>query len=487
MALLSPVRVSCCLLTVGLVAAAALAQPPVPLVNPAMIQYGDGVPDGKKSMANNGHLTVFDAGEGQSWLNRVEVFGARYGSETAPDEDFHLYVISLEGEILGQMSLPYSLWEREPERWHNLPIPPIRVPQQFGVGLVFNATKSKGVYVGTELVGESHSYTWVPGSEGTGLWDTDWMIRVRADAQPAGDPQADDLVILVDGTTFFDRVVSAGGDPLMLETAANGRLRWEQVASIRLDAISARGPITAIVTLVNGATVEGSLVALDDETFRIRVAPGVERQLARADVIRLDFAEWTPRPIAAQVEPVRPKRAWGPEQATGPPDTPVAGDVRTAWATREANDGIQWLRLDYEKAVNIAEVRVRETHNPGAVCRVAALLGDGTEVVLWEGEDPTTAAPEDFVVQVQAEVQARSVKVYLDTDRKNGWNEIDAVELVGKDGTRQWALRASASSTYADRGGRELEEEVIIQLGPPHIELGLETPAVPEIHGFTVY
>ena len=48
------------------------------------------------------------------------------------------------------------------------------------------------------------------------------------------------------------------------------------------------------------------------------------------------------------------------------------------------------------------------------------------------------------------EVRASRIKVYLDTTRQRGWNEIDAVELVGKDGTRQWASRASASSSYAD-------------------------------------
>jgi hypothetical protein len=31
-----------------------------------------------------------------------------------------------------------------------------------------------------------------------------------------------------------------------------------------------------------------------------------------------------------------------------------------------------------------------------------------------------------------------------------GWNEIDAVELIGRDGSHQWAKQASASSTYAE-------------------------------------
>src|SRR5258706_8055915 len=39
-----------------------------------------------------------------------------------------------------------------------------------------------------------------------------------------------------------------------------------------------------------------------------------------------------------------PRRSWGPEQATGAPDTFSAGDISTAWASREPNAGAEWLR-----------------------------------------------------------------------------------------------------------------------------------------------
>ena len=39
--------------------------------------------------------------------------------------------------------------------------------------------------------------------------------------------------------------------------------------------------------------------------------------------------------------------------------------------------------------------------------------------------------------------------LHLDTTRVSGWNEIDAVELIGRDGSRQWATSAKASSSYA--------------------------------------
>jgi hypothetical protein len=47
-------------------------------------------------------------------------------------------------------------------------------------------------------------------------------------------------------------------------------------------------------------------------------------------------------------------------------------------------------------------------------------------------------------------VQGQKVRVYVDTGRVPGWNEIDAVQLIGKDGTQQWAVGSTASSSYSD-------------------------------------
>ncbi|MCB1513071.1 MAG: hypothetical protein KDJ36_19415, partial [Hyphomicrobiaceae bacterium] len=36
-------------------------------------------------------------------------------------------------------------------------------------------------------------------------------------------------------------------------------------------------------------------------------------------------------------------RSWGPEQAVGKPNTPQAGDISTAWASRTRDDQEEWL------------------------------------------------------------------------------------------------------------------------------------------------
>lgn len=168
------------------------------------------------------------------------------------------------------------------------------------------------------------------------------------------------------------------------------------------------------------------------------------------------LASVRPPGVAPAVDPpaqAEVRRSWGPEQATGPADTQLAGDVPTAWAPREQDGGEEWLKLEYDKMTDLAEIVVRETYNPGAVRKVTAFLPDGREVIIWEGVEPEATAPVDRRFVVPYSMQAASVKVYLDTRRVPGWNEIDAVAVIGRDGSQQWARKASASSTFAEQGG----------------------------------
>jgi len=144
-------------------------------------------------------------------------------------------------------------------------------------------------------------------------------------------------------------------------------------------------------------------------------------------------------------------RNWGPEQVLGPPNTDQGGDIVTAWASAQPDAGEEWLHVNYDQSVDIAEVRIRETYNPGAISKITAFVPNGQEVTIWEGIEPISEAPVDTSFTPMSPVQANSVKVYMDTRRVPGWNEVDSIELIARDGTRQWAKSATASSTYAER------------------------------------
>ncbi len=188
------------------------------------------------------------------------------------------------------------------------------------------------------------------------------------------------------------------------------------------------------------------IAALENQLRALQAA--VSRQPAGLIVPEYDVTNPTPEP-----EPPTnavPKRSWGTEQVLGPPDTSAAGDAPTAWASLQATAGPEWLALGFDTAVELAQIRIRETYNPGAISKVTTIV-NGAEVVLWEGTAAKAKGMRDFVVPVSGSMHANSIFVHLDTTRVSSWPEIDAVELVGRDGSRQWATSANASSTYAER------------------------------------
>jgi len=144
--------------------------------------------------------------------------------------------------------------------------------------------------------------------------------------------------------------------------------------------------------------------------------------------------------------------AWSAQQATGPPDTMTDGDHQTAWAPAQADGGEEWLMTEYAKPVEVAQVIVRETCGPGCITKITSVTDAGAEVPLWQGEPPKNTSPSDTVFNIPPGTTTGRIKVYLDTRLVPGWNEIDAVQLVGRDGSKQWAKDASASSSYGAGG-----------------------------------
>jgi len=214
---------------------------------------------------------------------------------------------------------------------------------------------------------------------------------------------------------------------------------------------------------VGGATPPGP--PLDPSDVRRLLDDGTDASLVRAaqELMRsrdrsflADLVDRVNRPehraAAPQLIPTIASlkdRPWTALQATGAPDTPIDGDHGTAWASKGPDMGPVTLELTYDRAVRVDAVRIHETLAPGAVAKVEAFGPDRTWVTLWEGTSTVRPSPSFFEPPVAATSFATDrLRLTLDTNRVAGWNEIDAVELLGPGGA-QWAARASCSSTYA--------------------------------------
>jgi hypothetical protein len=83
--------------------------------------------------------------------------------------------------------------------------------------------------------------------------------------------------------------------------------------------------------------------------------------------------------------------------------------------------------------VHSEEVRIRESCGSGAVIKVEVFDEQGAAHTVWAGNDPTKELNYLMVKFPKTAYKTDRVKITLATNVVPGWNEIDAVQLVGSD------------------------------------------------------
>jgi hypothetical protein len=86
--------------------------------------------------------------------------------------------------------------------------------------------------------------------------------------------------------------------------------------------------------------------------------------------------------------------------------------------------------------VHATGVRVRQTFNQGAIKQIELFDENGQAYVAWSGVDPARGQRSDvtwFGIQFSATpFKTQRVRITLDSVAVKGWNEIDAVQLIGE-------------------------------------------------------
>jgi serine/threonine protein kinase len=168
--------------------------------------------------------------------------------------------------------------------------------------------------------------------------------------------------------------------------------------------------------------------------------------------------------------------AWSARQAIGPPDVSAEAvadgtgpngvlapggfqmgpsvDIAShelAWRPDITGNAEEWLLLEFPLAVTPQALRVHVSYGPGGLFKLMGTRPDGQEDSLWVGSDPAAAgsmARDVSELPIQADFATRRVRLFIDGGAAVGFRTIDAVELIGADGSRQWASAAAASSEY---------------------------------------
>lgn len=146
----------------------------------------DGTAETRRSLAASGHAVRFNRPDGQQYLEAIQIFASRYGTPTASQADFRVYVLDQDQKIITDFKFPYALIPRGELKWHTLRTPSIELPDQFLIALAFNPHRTKGIYLGLdENAKQTASFTGLPGDGFTSLKSNqNWMVRPCLSSQP---------------------------------------------------------------------------------------------------------------------------------------------------------------------------------------------------------------------------------------------------------------------------------------------------------------
>lgn len=126
---------------------------------------------------------------------------------------------------------------------------------------------------------------------------------------------------------------------------------------------------------------------------------------------------------------------WAAMQATGAPNTVRCGDYQSAWATA-SSDSEEWLMVNFPLAVHVTAINIIQSFNPNQVVKVELVGSFDNSIVVYDQLPAQVDQPCPFTLPIPIErTEGRFDTVRITVDQSIlglGWNQIDAVELVGE-------------------------------------------------------
>ena len=121
--------------------------------------------------------------------------------------------------------------------------------------------------------------------------------------------------------------------------------------------------------------------------------------------------------------------------ATGAPNVDKYSDNGNSWTSATADKGIEWLEVTFEKPVQATQIRIRQNYGPGAIIKVELIAEGGAKQTVWQGVDEQkyesgTISWFDRAFEKTTD-KIKGARITLATNAVSGWNEIDAVQLLG--------------------------------------------------------
>jgi hypothetical protein len=158
----------------------------------------------------------------------------------------------------------------------------------------------------------------------------------------------------------------------------------------------------------------------------------IEWALKQDEIKNDPNGQWATQATASStINDAKGNASYSPNQATGAPNVQVYSTAAQAWSSKTADSGIEWLQVTFAKPVHATAVRIRENSGSGAVIKIEVFDEKGAAHTVWSGTDTTKELNYLSAEFPKTAFKTNRVKVTLATNIVSGWNQIDAVQLVG--------------------------------------------------------
>jgi hypothetical protein len=144
-----------------------------------------------------------------------------------------------------------------------------------------------------------------------------------------------------------------------------------------------------------------------------------------------EIRQWA---VSAKASSSYGETSWSATQATGAPNVTDCADNDKAWASKDSTT-LEWIELSYAIPVVPTKINIHQSYNPSQVVEVDLISTDGITYIAWQGKPESVAScPDEMAITIELDQKFLANKVVVIVDQSIlglGWNEIDAVELVG--------------------------------------------------------
>ena len=195
-------------------------------------------------------------------------------------------------------------------------------------------------------------------------------------------------------------------------------------------------------------------------------APSVETKEPEMEVIR----QWA---IFATASSEYGNPDFSAFQATGAPESTECGDFANAWASSQI-DGVDWLELLYEKPVYPDQINIYQNNLPDQVVKVEVVDPNLNYYTVYTGEPSVTECPYTLTIDVtDIDFLVTGVKLTVDQSQLDAsWDEIDAVELVGRYPGEDVTVEEPPASAPADSGSAPSGDYALPSMSPSSLASG---------------